>query len=62
MKKNLDKGQNQKNAEEIRQFTSFAGYYRRFVKDLSKIGKPLTGITFKYLLPPTIELIDSDVP
>ena len=31
-----------KNAEEVRQFTSFAGYYRRFVKDFSKIAKPLT--------------------
>ena len=31
-----------KNAEEVRQFTSFAGYYRRFVKDFFKIAKPLT--------------------
>lgn len=31
-----------KNAEEVRKFTSFAGYYRRFVKDISKITKPLT--------------------
>ena len=31
-----------KNAEEIRQFTSFAGYYRRFVKDFSKMAKPVT--------------------
>ena len=45
LKKKLDKGQNQKNAEEIRQFTSFAGYYRRFVKDLPKIAKPLTELT-----------------
>ena len=30
------------NAEEVRKFTSFAGYYRRFVKDFSKIAKPLT--------------------
>ncbi|MCG8035390.1 MAG: DDE-type integrase/transposase/recombinase [Candidatus Thiodiazotropha taylori] len=29
------------NAEEVRKFTSFAGYYRRFVKDFSKIAKPL---------------------
>ena len=28
-----------KNAEEVRQFTSFAGYYRRFVKDFSKNSK-----------------------
>ena len=33
-----------KNAEEVRQFTSFAGYYRRFVKDFSKIAKPLTDL------------------
>ena len=32
------------NAEEVRQFTSFAGYYRRFVKDFSKISKPLTAL------------------
>ena len=31
-----------KNAEEVRQFTSFADYYRKFVKDFSKIAKPLT--------------------
>ena len=53
LKKKIDKGQNQKNAKEICQFISFAGYYRRFVKEFSKIAKPLTGITFKYLLPPT---------
>ena len=28
---------NPKNAVEVRKFTSFAGYYRRFVKDFSKI-------------------------
>ncbi|MCG7878261.1 MAG: DDE-type integrase/transposase/recombinase [Candidatus Thiodiazotropha taylori] len=33
-----------KNAEEVRQFTSFAGYYKRFVKDFSKIAKPLTDL------------------
>lgn len=33
-----------KNPEEVRQFTSFAGYYRRFVKDFSKIAKPLTDL------------------
>ena len=32
------------NAEEVRQFSSFAGYYRRFVKDFSKIAKPLTDL------------------
>ena len=33
-----------KNAEEIRQFTSFSGYYRRFVKDFSKIAISLTDL------------------
>ncbi|MCG8048820.1 MAG: DDE-type integrase/transposase/recombinase, partial [Candidatus Thiodiazotropha taylori] len=43
----LEKVQNwpiPKNADEVRQFTSFAGYYRRFVKDFSKIAKPLTDL------------------
>ena len=31
-----------KNGDEVRQFTAFAGYYRRFVRDFSKIAKPLT--------------------
>ena len=33
-----------KNGDEIHQFTSFAGYYRRFVKDFSKIAKPITDL------------------
>ena len=36
------------NADELRSFIAFAGYYRRFVKDFSKITKPLTD-----MLPPT---------
>lgn len=36
------------NADELRSFLAFAGYYRRFVKDFSKITKPLNE-----LLPPT---------
>ena len=36
------------NSDELRSFIAFAGYYRRFVKDFSKIAKPLTD-----LLPPT---------
>ena len=36
------------NADEVRSFVSFAGYYRRYVKDFSKLAKPLTD-----LLPPT---------
>ncbi len=36
------------NPDEVRSFVSFAGYYRRFVKDFSKVARPLTD-----LLPPT---------
>lgn len=36
------------NSDELRSFVAFTGYYRRFVKDFSKITKPLTD-----LLPPT---------
>ncbi|GJT41959.1 putative reverse transcriptase domain-containing protein [Tanacetum coccineum] len=32
---------------EIRQFLGLAGYYRRFIKDFSKIAKPLTELTQK---------------
>ena len=32
---------------EIRSFLGLAGYYRRFVKDLSKIAAPLTKLTQK---------------
>lgn len=31
-----------KNANEIRQFTSFAGYYRRFINNFFNIAKPLS--------------------
>ena len=37
-----------KNADELRSFVAFAGYYRRYVQDFSKVAKPLTD-----LLPPT---------
>ena len=33
-----------KNAEEVRQFIGFAGYYRKFVLDFSKVAKPLTDL------------------
>ena len=36
------------NPDDLRSFVAFAGYYRRFVKDFSKVTKPLTA-----LLPPT---------
>ncbi|KAJ0871839.1 putative nucleotidyltransferase, Ribonuclease H [Helianthus annuus] len=36
-----------KNPSEVRQFLGLAGYYRRFIKDLSKIAQPLTALTQK---------------
>ena len=33
-----------KTPEDVRQFLGFAGYYRRFVKEFSKIAKPLTDL------------------
>jgi hypothetical protein len=35
------------NASEIRSFLGFAGYYRRFIKDFSKIAKPMTRLLEK---------------
>lgn len=32
------------NADELRSFLAFAGYYRRFIKDFSKITKPLSDL------------------
>lgn len=37
-----------KNLKELRSFLGFAGYYRRFIKDFSKIVKPLTNLTAGY--------------
>jgi hypothetical protein len=30
------------NSDELRSLLAFAGYYRRFIKDFSKITRPLT--------------------
>ena len=39
--------QSPKNVPEVRSFLGLAGYYRRFVKDFSKIAAPLTKLTRK---------------
>ncbi|XP_022019753.2 uncharacterized mitochondrial protein AtMg00860-like [Helianthus annuus] len=36
-----------KTPSEVRQFLGLAGYYRRFIKDFSKIAQPLTSLTQK---------------
>lgn len=36
------------NLKELKSFLGFAGYYRRFVRDFSKIVKPLTDLTAGY--------------
>ena len=36
-----------KTVREIRSFLGHAGFYRRFIKDFSKITKPLTGLLMK---------------
>ena len=35
------------NVKEVRSFLGMAGYYRRFVEDLSIIAKPMTKLTQK---------------
>lgn len=39
------------NLKELRSFLGFSGYYRRFIKDYSRVVKPLTDLTVGY--PPT---------
>lgn len=39
------------NLRELRSFLGFSGYYRRFIKDYSRVVKPLTDLTVGY--PPT---------
>ena len=36
-----------KSVFEIRSFLRFTGYYRRFIKDFSRIGAPMTRLTLK---------------
>lgn len=36
------------NLKELRLFLGFSGYYRRFIKDYSKVVKPLTNLTAGY--------------
>jgi hypothetical protein len=36
-----------KNIREVRSFLGHIGFYRRFIKDFSKITKPLTGLLMK---------------
>ena len=36
-----------KNAKEIKSFLGLIGYYRRFIKDFSKVAKPLTQLLKK---------------
>ena len=39
-----------KNATEVKSFLGLAGYYRKFIKDFTKISAPLTCLTKKNLV------------
>ena len=43
----ITKWQSPKNVPEVRNFLGLAGYYRRFIKDFSKIAASLTKLTRK---------------
>ena len=38
-----------KSIKDIRSFLGHAGFYRRFIKDFSKIARPLTNLLAKYI-------------
>ena len=43
--KPIDEQLESKNLKQLQQFTSFCNWYHQFIKDYSKIAKPLTQLT-----------------